>query len=152
MKHYEAARRFGSQVLAALVAILTVSILVHATQTITTPNASLVTYNLAAGANSGAITPVANQSVLVMGTQTAVGFRGTGHVTMLRISGSFLEWTGIESPAGAALTSGFSAVAGTHIVWIDYSHQVDIQVNAADSFRVHNGSTGVRTGNVTLVW
>ena len=152
MEHYKRARRFGSLVLAALVAILTVSVLAHATQTISTPNAAFVSYNLAAGVNSVAITPVANQSVLVMGTQTALGFRGTGHVSLLRVPSSFLEWTGIESPAGAALTSGFSGVAGTHIVWLDFSHQVDIQVNTPDSFRVHNGSTGIRTGNVTLIW
>lgn len=152
MVHYKGARRFGSLVLAALVAILTVSVLVHATQTISTPNAAFVSYNLAAGANSGAITPAADRAVLVMGTSTTLNFRGVGFVTLLRVPGGFLEWTGLESHAGSAITQGFSGVAGTHIVYLDFSHQVDIEVNTTDTFRVHNGSTAVRTGNVTLIW
>ena len=152
MKMHNKIHRFGSLILAVLVATLTVSVVVHATQVITTPNAAFISYSLAAGAKSSAITPVSNQSVLVMGTQTALGFRGTGHVTLLRIPGSFLEWVGLESPAGAAITSGFSGVAGVHIVFLDFSHQVDIQVNTPDTFIVHNGSTGVRTGNITMIW
>ena len=71
---------------------------------------------------------------------------------MLRIPGSFLQWVGLESSAGAAITQGFSGVAGTHIVFLDFSHQVDIEVNTTDSFRVHNGAAAQRTGNVTLIW
>jgi hypothetical protein len=75
-----------------------------------------------------------------------------GYVTMLRIPANFLEWVGLESTAGAAITQGFSGVAGTHILYLDFSHQVDIEVNTTDSFRVHNGAAAVRTGNVTLIW
>jgi hypothetical protein len=71
---------------------------------------------------------------------------------MLHVPSSFLEWTGIESPAAAAITSGFSSVAGTHIVYLDFSHLVDIQVDTADSFRIHNGNTVAQTGQVTLIW
>ena len=138
--------------LAAVVATLTLATVARATQTISTPNAALVSYSLAAGANSGAIVPAANQSVLVMGTQLALGFRGVGHVTMLRIPGSFLEWVGLNSTAGATIAQGFSGTAGTHIVFLDFSHQVNLQVNTTDSFRVHNASTGVRFGNVTMIW
>jgi len=152
MKDYKKGRRFGSLFLATVVAILTLSVMVHATQVITTPNAAFFTYSLAAGANSAPITPVANQSVLVMGTQTAVGFRGVGQVSLLRIAGNFLEWSGLESCCASAITSSFSSVAGTHIVWLDFGHMVGIQVNTADTFVVHNGSTGARTGNVTLIW
>ena len=144
--------RFGSLILAAVVATLTLSVVVHATQVITTPNAAFFTYSLAPGANSAPVTPVANQSVLVMGTQTASGFRGVGQVALLHVPSSFLEWVGLESTSGAAITSGFSGSAGTHIVFLDFSHQVDIQVNTPDTFRVHNGSGGTRTGNVTLIW
>ena len=45
-----------------------------------------------------------------------------------------------------------SAAAGTHIVYLDFSHQVDIQVASADTFVVHNASSGTRTGNVTVIW
>ena len=142
----------GRLLSAALVAVVTLAIMAHAVQTVVTPNAMHVTYNLAAGANSAAVTPAANLPVLVMGVQTAVGFRGVGEVTLLRVPSSFLEWTGLESPAGAAITSGFSGSPGTHIVFLDFSHQVDIQVNTTDSFTIHNGSGAARTGNVTLVW
>jgi hypothetical protein len=138
--------------LAALVGTLTVAVAVQTTQVITTPNATFISYNLAAGANTGAITPVASQAVLVMGVQNTLGFRGVGHVTLLRVPSSFLEWVGLESPTPAAITSGFSGTPGTHIVYLDFSHQVDIEVNTTDSFRIHNGSTGQRTGNVTLIW
>ena len=152
MKLHTTSRRLAQGLVTGIVATLTVAIVAQATQTITTPNSAIISYSLAAGANTGAIFPVANQSVLVMGTQTALGFRGVGQVTLLRVPSSFLEWVGLNSTAGASIAQGFSAAPGTHIVFLDFSHQVDIQVNTADSFRVHNGSTGVRTGNVTLIW
>jgi len=115
-------------------------------------NKIVLNYSLAPGANSATITPVANRPVLVMGVCTSLGVRGVGQVTLLHIPSSFLEWTGLESPFGASITNGYSGTAGTHIVYIDYSHQVDIQVASSDTIRVHNGSGALRTGNVTLVW
>jgi hypothetical protein len=91
-----------------------------------------------------------------MGVQTAVGNRGVGHVTMLRPSvlPNFLEWVGLESTsiAGAAITQGFSGVIGTHIVYLDFSHTVDIEVNTPTSFRIHNGNAAAQTGVVRLIW
>jgi hypothetical protein len=46
--------------MATVVAIVTSMVVANATQTITTPNAAFVSYSLAAGANSAAITPVLN--------------------------------------------------------------------------------------------
>lgn len=143
----------GAAVLLALiVGALTLTCTSRAIQTTVSPNAAIFGYSLAAGANSGAFTPVANQSVLVMGTQTALGFRGVGQVAMLRVPGAFLEWVGLNSTSGASIAQGFSGSAGTHIVYLDFSHQVDIQVATPDSFLVHNASSGVRTGNVTVIW
>ena len=138
--------------LACAVAVVTFAVVAPAVQTITTPNASIVSYSLAAGGVSAPIFPVANQSVLVMGNQLAVGFRGVGQVTLLRIPGAFLEWVGLDSTASAAITQGFSGAAGTKILFIDFSHQVQLEVASTDSFRVHNLSTGARFGNVTLIW
>jgi hypothetical protein len=138
--------------LASVVAIITSAVVANATQTITTPNAAFISYNLAAGASSAAITPASNKPVLVMGVCTSLGVRGVGQVSLLHIPSSFLEWTGLESPFSASITNGFSGAAGTHIVYIDYSHQVDIQVASPDTIGVHNASGAVRTGNVTLVW
>ena len=138
--------------LACGVALTTFAVVAPAVQTITTPNASIVSYSLAAGGVSGPIFPVANQSVLVMGNQLAVGFRGVGQVTLLRIPSSFLEWVGLDSTAGGAVTQGFSGAPGTKIMFIDFSHQVQIEVASTDSFRVHNLSSGSRFGNVTMIW
>jgi hypothetical protein len=138
--------------LTACVAVIALNIGVHATQTITTPNAAKVTYNLAAGASSAAVNPVENTPVLVMGVQTNLGYRGVGQVSMLHIASSFLEWAGIESPASATITSGFSGTAGTHIVYLDYSHLVDIQVASTDTFIIHNANTIAMAGVVTLIW
>jgi len=157
MKHYKRVRPFGSLILATVVAILTLSVVVHATQVISTPNAAFFSYSLANGANSAPITPVANQSVLVLGMHTTLGFRGEGFVHMLHVGGTasfphFLEWVGLESPSSPAITSGDSNTPGTHIVWLDFNHTVDIQVNTADTFVVHNASGVAVTGNVTLIW
>lgn len=158
MRAYITITRVAQLLLTGVVATLTLAIVAHATQTITVPNAASVSYALAAGANSGAITPVADAPVLVMGVQTAVGNRGVGHVTMLRptVAPNFLEWVGLESTgglgAGAAITQGFSGLVGTHIVYLDFSHTVDIEVNTPTSFRIHNGNAAAQTGVVRLIW
>jgi hypothetical protein len=144
--------RVSRLLLAAFVAVIALNIGMHATQTITTPNASKVTYNLAAGASSAAVTPAESVPVFVMGVQNDLGYRGVGHVTMLHVPSSFLEWSGIESPAAAAITSGFSGTAGTHIVYLDYSHLVDIEVASTDTFIIHNANTIAMAGVVTLIW
>ena len=144
--------RLYTLVLTGVVAVVALSVGVHATQTITTPNAAKVTYNLAAGASSSAVNPAESTPVLVMGVQNNLGYRGVGQVSMLHIAGSFLEWTGIESPAAAAITSGFSGTAGTHIVYLDYSHLVDIQVASTDTFIIHNANTIAMSGVVTMIW
>lgn len=137
---------------AGIVAVVALNIAVHATQTISVPNASKLTYNLAAGASSTAVTPAESVPVLVMGVQNNLGYRGVGQVAMLHVPSSFLEWTGVESPAAAAITSGFSGTAGTHILYLDYSHLVDIQVASSDTFIIHNANTIAMSGVVTLVW
>ena len=137
---------------AVVVATLTFATVAKATQVITTPNAAFASYNLAAGGNSAAIVPAANLAGHVMGVCNTFNFRGVGHVTMLRVPASFLEWVGLESTAGAAITRGFSGVQGTHILYLDFGHQVDIEVNTTDSFRIHNGAAAVRSGNVTMIW
>ena len=117
------------------------------------PGKAVFAYNLAPGANSVPVSvPAAHRAIPVMGQQNALGFRGVRQVTLLWLPGSFLEWVGLESPNGAAITSAYSSTPGTHIVFLDFAHQVDIQVNSADAFVVHNGSTGARYGSVTLIW
>jgi hypothetical protein len=144
--------RPGVILLATVVVIITSIVVANATQTITTPNAAKITFSLAAGANSAAITPATNTSVLVMGCCTTIGREGVGQVSLLHLPSTFIEWVGLESFANAAITSGFDGTAGTHIVSIDSNTSLDIQVNSADTIRVHNGDSITLTGNVTLIW
>jgi hypothetical protein len=153
MKDQSKFSRGLSLIAAAVVAVVTLAVLVPATHAVALgPNAATFAYNLAAGADSAPFTPIADKPIMVTGVQTNLGYRGVGFVSMLHITGSFLEWTGIESPASAAITSGFSGTAGTHIVYLDYSHLVDIKVASPDTFVVHNANTIAMAGSVTLVW
>jgi hypothetical protein len=144
--------RPGVIVLAIVVAIITSVVVANATQTITTPNAAFISFSLAPGANSAAITPASNRSVLVMGCTTG-GDQGVGQVSLLHVPSAGFIWVGLNSTTSAAITQGDSSIAGTPIVYIDFSHLVDIQVGASvDTIRVHNGGSVTQTGNVTLVW
>ena len=146
--------RPGVILMATVVAIITSMVVANATQTFATPNSAFISYSLAAGANSAPIAPATNRSVLVMGCCTNVF--GVGQVSLLHLPGNGIVWVGLESPnsttGGATITSGANNSAGTHIVSIEISHNVDIQVASLDTILVHNGSTGTRAGNVTLIW
>lgn len=154
MKCFSRFNRLTRFLSAATVATITLAVTVHAITTVNTPNAATYSYNLVPGASSASITPIASQAVWVVGVQNASGYRGVGRVALLHVPSSFLEWTGIESPASAAITSGYSGTAGTHIVYLDYSHYVDIEVAGADSFVVKNSTSSpyTATGVVTLFW
>ena len=111
--------RLGTLFLTGLVAVLTLAVGVHAAQTITTPNAAVVKYSLAAGDNSAAVTPAESTPVLVMGVQNSLGYRGVGQVALLHVPSSFLEWTGIESPAAPPSPPALAAPrARTFSTWI----------------------------------
>jgi hypothetical protein len=146
----EKSSRWVAVVLASVVAILTSVVVANATQTITTPNAAFISYSLAASANSAPITPATNRWVLVGGSCTTIG--GVGQVSLQHIPSTGLQWVGLESYSGAAITQGFSSTAGTHILSIYFFHQVDIRVASIDTILIHNGSAATRAGNVTLIW
>jgi hypothetical protein len=137
--------------LAAIVAVLTVAVVVQATQTFSTPNVTTLAYNLAANTSSAAITPPASMPVLVMGVDNTINARGVGFITMLRVPATFLQWVGLNSPSAVA-TSGHSNVAGTHIVYLDLGDKVDLRVNTADTFIVHNANTTTQSVQVKLIW
>jgi len=142
--------RPGVILLATVVAIITSIVVANATQTITTPNAAFVSYSLAVGANSAAITPATNRSVLVMGCCTSSGDVALGQVSLFHIPSGGMVWVGL-GPSGAS-TAGASSTPAAPIVDIDEAHFVSIQVNSADTIRVHNGGNSTRAGNVTLIW
>src|SRR5438045_1317883 len=101
--------RPGVILMATVVAIITSMVVANATQTFATPNAAYIAYTLAAGANSTAITPFASKSVLVMGCCTTSSQQGVGQVSLQHIPSFAIEWAGLESPSGAAITSGVSS-------------------------------------------
>jgi hypothetical protein len=142
--------RWVAMLLATIVAISTCMAVANATQTITTPNAAFISYNLAAGANSAAITPASNRWVLVGGCCTTFG--GVGQVSLLHDPSVQIAWVGLESQPNAAITQGITNTTGIHIVYIDGPHAVEIQTASVDRIRIHNGSGGTRAGNVTLIW
>lgn len=138
---------------AAVVATLTFAVAAHAVQTIIAPNAAVINYSLTAGGDSAAITPVANKPVFVMGDQTVAGNVGSSDMTVVNSNpgDGELVWSGLESDGGG-VTAGFSPVAGTHIIFIDFAHVVDLEVVNATSFKVHNGFSFTQKGGVTLIW
>jgi hypothetical protein len=149
--------RPGVILMATVVAIVTSMVAANATQTITAPNAAFVSYSLAPGANSAAITPAANRSVLVMFCSTgpsglAGQNTGVGQVSLLHIPSWFIQWFGFESVSIPTITIGLGGLVGRHIVWLDGAHLVDIQVASADTILIHNGNSVTMAGNVTLVW
>jgi hypothetical protein len=144
--------------LAAIVALTTFAVVGHAVQNVTTPNSASFTYSLAPGDSGANITPTANVPTLILGDQTGVASDtddvGSSLMTVVNSTQDReLVWNGFESNKGG-LTSGFSPTAGTHIMYIDFSHLVDLEVTNGTSFHVQNSSTNTVTanGNVTLIW
>jgi hypothetical protein len=148
---------------AAVVAVLAFAFTADAVQTTTTPNASLIPYSLAAGTFTKNLTPPANVSVFVMGSNTSTNEEGTGFVTLLSIphtdpSGGFVEWSGISSVTGGGIPSGelehgYSPTVGTHIVELSYDGGVWIEVGTvSDTVRIHNYDSSLRSGSTTWIW
>jgi hypothetical protein len=119
------------------------------------PRTSVVSFNLAPGENSAPIALPANRPVFVMGVTTTLSEGSVGQATLLRVPSDFIAWTGLESYASGfspSIAGGLDNVTGAHIVFLDYSHVVDIEVSGPDAIRIHNGSASQRAGNLTLIW
>jgi hypothetical protein len=121
-----------------------------------TADSSYVTYDLAAGTSSAAISPPSNKPVIVMGANTTPGSRGVGGVYLLKVPDNFLEWSGLNSTSDLAaaptLTGGFSAANGTVICQIDWDGDVNLEVNNANTYVIVNSSSETETGQVTEIW
>jgi hypothetical protein len=125
--------------------------------TLGNPTRATHNYDLAAGATSAPITIPANIPVSLMGTQLVLGYRGVGQANLLSIPGGdgFIEWVGLHSPSGAAITQGFSGAAGALIVFIDWAHCVRVEVAGAagsNQIQVRNACTEQRRGTITLTY
>jgi hypothetical protein len=157
MKSYRKLVRPAALLLAAAVAVLACSVVANAQEEVAfVPRGQGYAYNLAPGAVLNIPVPMSNLPVSVTGTCTTPGFRGVAGDTLLRtaVAPLFLEWVGLESawPGVQAITKGFSATPGVHIVYLDWQHLVDIVVANAASIRVHNSAAGPRQGFVTLMY
>jgi len=143
---------------AAIVGALAVMVTVNVSAVSTTPNAAVYPFSLKTGASSTPVNPPADHTIMLIGTSTTAGDRGTGFVSLEHASGQFLEWTGLNSVnAGGAptITGGFSGTAGTHIVQIDFNSGgpgVFINVNSADTFVVTNTNSFSVTGSVLMIY
>jgi hypothetical protein len=145
--------RIGALIGAAVVVTLTSAVVARAAGFfvfISAPSSFSFSFSLPPGGVSGCVTPLAGIPNQVIGVDTTPGTRGVGEVSLLRISGAFLEWVGLDSPSAAAITSGFDGGVGNKIVFIDFAHTTQIEVCSADSFRVHNKSGITHTGVVDL--
>ena len=125
--------------------------------TLGTPTRATHTYDLAAGETSPLISVPANIPVSLMGTQLVSGFRGVGQANLLSIpgGGGFIEWVGLHSTSGAAITEGFSGTAGTLIVFIDWNHCVRVEVAGtagSSEIQVRNTCGSQRRGTITLTY
>src|SRR6266849_598246 len=108
---------------AAGIATLTFVVGAHAA-----PSEFSFSYSLAPGAVTSCVTPLAGIPNLIIGVDTTSGVRGVGQVSLLRINGAFLEWTGLDSTSGSAITQGFSGTAGVKIVFLNFNHTTRIEV------------------------
>jgi hypothetical protein len=139
-------------ILAVAVVMFAATCAARALTSVKAANAAILFYNLGSGGSTTPFTPPNNQSVFLMGVCNTSGVRGTGHVALLRIAGSFIEWTGLNSPSAASITEGFSGSTGTDIVQLDFNGGAKVRVAGPDQLEIHNYSTGTRDGNVTLLW
>lgn len=122
-----------------------------------TPTRATYTYDLEPGAISPPI-PVPHEiPVTLVGNQLVGGYRGVGQASLLSVPGpgGFIEWVGLHSPQGAAITQGFSSVVGTLIVAIDWSHCTRVEVAGtpgSGEIRVNNTCGAHRRGVITLTY
>lgn len=125
--------------------------------TMATPSKVTYTYDLAAGATSAPIRIPDNIPVQLKGVTLTQSVRGVGQAELLSIpgAGGFIEWVGLDSTAGAAITQGWTGAAGTKILFIDYAHQVIVEVAGtpgSGEIRIRNTAGAQRHGVITLVY
>jgi hypothetical protein len=149
----------ASAAVAGLIAGLLIAGLAQAGQT-TGFQSINITFSLAAGASTAPIILPVNRPVEIIATDTTGGSRGISQVTIFGTASAVaLWWNGLDAPTspsgGASISSGSSDTPGTHIVFLDFSHTVDLEVNNGISIIVH--STGAtpqnpQAGFVTLMF
>ena len=101
---------------------------------------------LAAGATTAPIAVPGLQSPTSLTCTAAVpGDSGVGQATLLRlVPTSFIQWVGMDQAsnmgATAKISQGFSATRGTHIIFCDFSGEVDVQIFNGNEIQVKNSN------------
>jgi hypothetical protein len=106
-----------------------------------------VNYSVAAGGKSPLIAvPISNSPVLMSCVQNVRNNVGEGQATIVQsTTDGLLDWVGFDYFKGA-ISRGFSAVNGTHMIFCDFAGEVDIEVGSATQIQVANHSTATMTG------
>jgi hypothetical protein len=152
MKVGFALKRIGVIAAVVIVVMLAAGVVGHAGTTFMVPNSTMLNYSLAAGGISDTIYPAINVPVLVLGTNTTPADFSVASATMTHVQGTQIRWVGLEAPPSGAVVQGGSATAGAHVMYLDANHQVDIEIDNADTFVIRNKSNTAQTGTVTLIW
>jgi glycine cleavage system aminomethyltransferase T len=80
---------------------------------------------------------------------------GVGQVSLLRLPGQYIVWTGLNAYNGIGVTTagGYSPSLGATIIFIDYAHLLAVEVAGPDAIRIHNTSSfDTDIGSVSLMW
>ena len=144
--------RFGVLAASVMVTMIVAEVTSKAATSLATANVAVVNYNLGAGGTTPGITPPAGTAVLLMGTNTTSTNFSVGSVNLVHIAGTQIRWVGLESPPSASIVRGGSTTPGTHVVYLDYNHQVDVEILSADQFAIHNKATTTQAGSVKEIW
>ncbi|HTA65504.1 MAG TPA: hypothetical protein VK753_08365 [Xanthomonadaceae bacterium] len=111
-----------------------------------------VSYNVAAGGTLTVLVPATNTPISFTCANNTSGDRGLGQSTILRVAPvSFLEWVS-EDVFTHAVSSGYSATPGTHIVYCDFGGTVDVQVLSDTQIQVKNTAGVAEAGVINFVW
>jgi hypothetical protein len=117
-----------------------------------------IAFSVPAGGDQSIEIPAFDVPLFLTGSSTTPTSRGTASVTLLvtSVAPTLTEWNGLESTwsGAAAFTSAFAFTpnTGTHIVFLDYQHTVDVQTNGTTAIRIHNANVAARQGTITLTW
>jgi hypothetical protein len=146
------ARRFGVLTGVACIALVTTAVVTNAAITISAPNCVRMAYSLNAGGTTAGITPATDTPVLLSATNLNSNNLSIGQATLVHLDGVMIRWVGLESTPSATIVHGGSTTPGTHIIYIDFNHQVDVEVLSADQIVVHNGAKSSQNGAIKLIW
>lgn len=145
-------RRLGVVTASLLVFAAMAGLVGKAAVTFTAPNSATINYTLAPGATSSAITPATNQPVILIGSNTDSTNFSVSNITLVHIPSTMIRWVGLESAPSSTVIHGGSTTPGTHVVYLDNLHKVDVEIFSTDQVVIHNANTVSETGSLKLIW